>query len=264
MQAASADSVASAGSTRAAETPAQGALALGPSGAKWPLLPAPPAGLAVLPPSLSRVKGADIVGIDICAVVDRRSGATPATPEDLEETGRQISAAGRRWLGLKVDQWDLPALRAAAARAEQEFGGVDILFANAGIQSFHPLLEMEDADWSITIDTNLTGSANAVRAFAPHIVKRGGGGGCAGFRAPASRGRGQSRRPPGCEAIPPAPLARLRSTRRRDRRRRIARLRRETRTRPAATARSRPCRRSCASPCRQETPRGGGRAGSRR
>jgi len=37
-------------------------------------------------------------------------------------------------------------LRAAAARIEQEFGGIDILFANAGVQSFHPLLEMEDAD----------------------------------------------------------------------------------------------------------------------
>jgi NAD(P)-dependent dehydrogenase (short-subunit alcohol dehydrogenase family) len=34
---------------------------------------------------------------------------------------------------------------------------------------------MEDADWHITIDVNLTGTANAVRAFAPYIVKRGGG-----------------------------------------------------------------------------------------
>jgi NAD(P)-dependent dehydrogenase (short-subunit alcohol dehydrogenase family) len=49
------------------------------------------------------------------------------------------------------------------------------LFANAGIQSFHPLLEMEDPDWHITIDVKLTGTANAVRAFAPYIVKRGGG-----------------------------------------------------------------------------------------
>ena len=60
-------------------------------------------------------------------------------------------------------------------KSEQEFGGVDILFANAGIQSFHPLLEMEDADWNITIDINVTGTANTLRAFAPHIVKRGGG-----------------------------------------------------------------------------------------
>jgi NAD(P)-dependent dehydrogenase (short-subunit alcohol dehydrogenase family) len=120
-------------------------------------------------------EGADVIGLDICAPVDPRSGVEPSTPEDLEGTGRLVRAAGRRWLGIKLDQRDLPALRAAAVRGEQEFGGIDILFANAGVQSFHPLLEMEDADWHITIDVNLTGTANAVRAFAPHMVKRGGG-----------------------------------------------------------------------------------------
>ena len=120
-------------------------------------------------------EGADIIGLDICAPVDPRSGVKPSTPEDLEETGRLIGATGRRRLGIKVDQRDLPALRATAVRGEQEFGGIDILFANAGIQQFHPLLEMEDADWHITIDVNLTGTANAVRAFAPCMVKRGSG-----------------------------------------------------------------------------------------
>ncbi len=93
----------------------------------------------------------------------------------MEETGRLVRTAGRRWLGIKLDQRDLPALRAAALRGEQEFGGIDILFANAGIQSFHPLLDMEDPDWHITIDVNLTGTANAIRAIAPYIVKRGSG-----------------------------------------------------------------------------------------
>lgn len=120
-------------------------------------------------------EGADIIGLDICGPVDPRSGVKPSTPEDLEETGRLIRSAGRRWLGIKLDQRDLPALRAAAVRGEREFGGIDILFANAGIQGFHPLLEMEDPDWHITIDVNLTGTANAVRAFAPYMVKRGGG-----------------------------------------------------------------------------------------
>jgi NAD(P)-dependent dehydrogenase (short-subunit alcohol dehydrogenase family) len=120
-------------------------------------------------------EGADIAGLDICALVDPRSGVTPATPDDLEETGRLILETGARFIGVELDQRDLPALRAAGARCEQEFGGIDILFANAGIQSFHPLLEMEDADWHITIDVNLTGTANAVRAFAPYLVKRGGG-----------------------------------------------------------------------------------------
>jgi len=120
-------------------------------------------------------EGANIVGLDICAPVDPRSGVRPSTPEDLEETGRLIRQVGRRWLGIKLDQRDMTALRDAAVRGEEEFGGVDILFANAGIQSFHPLLEMEDSDWQTTIDVNLTGTANAVRAFAPYMVKRGGG-----------------------------------------------------------------------------------------
>ena len=120
-------------------------------------------------------EGADIIGLDICGPVDPRSGVEPSTPEDLEETGRLVRTAARRWLGIKLDQRDLPALRAAAVRGENDFGGIDILFANAGIQSFHTLLEMEDPDWHITIDVNLTGTANAIRAFAPYIVKRGGG-----------------------------------------------------------------------------------------
>jgi SDR family mycofactocin-dependent oxidoreductase len=120
-------------------------------------------------------EGADLFGIDICAPVDSRSGVEPSNPDDLKETGRLVEGTGRRWRGVVLDQRDLPALRASAADAQREFGGVDILFANAGIQSFHPLLEMDDPDWHITIDVNLTGTANAIRAFAPYIVKRGGG-----------------------------------------------------------------------------------------
>jgi NAD(P)-dependent dehydrogenase (short-subunit alcohol dehydrogenase family) len=120
-------------------------------------------------------EGADLLGIDIGAPVDSRSGVQPSNSDELKETGRLVEAAGSRWMGVVLDQRNLPALRAAAAEAQRVFGGIDILFANAGIQSFHPLLTMEDSDWQITIDVNLTGTANAIRAFAPHIIKRGGG-----------------------------------------------------------------------------------------
>ncbi|QNI30172.1 SDR family oxidoreductase [Alloacidobacterium dinghuense] len=119
--------------------------------------------------------GATIAGIDICATVDPRSGVTPATREDLDETGRLVQAAGGKWEGFVVDQRNLPALRATAAKIEQYFGRIDILFANAGIQAFRPLLEMEDPDWHIQIDVNLSGTANAIRAFAPAMVRQGTG-----------------------------------------------------------------------------------------
>jgi NAD(P)-dependent dehydrogenase (short-subunit alcohol dehydrogenase family) len=127
-------------------------------------------------------EGADIAGIDICAVVDPRSGVVPATPDDLRETGRQIEASGRRWVSITCDQRDLLALRDAAARAVEELGGIDILFANAGTQAFQPLLEMDDAHWRVHIDVNLTGTANAIRAFAPHIIERARGGAGRGGR----------------------------------------------------------------------------------
>lgn len=120
-------------------------------------------------------EGADIVGIDICAPVFPQSGVKSSTPEDLLETGRQVKAEGVRWLDIKLDQRSLPALRAAALQVEKEFGGIDIVFANAGVQEFKPLLEMEDVDWQTHIDINLTGTANVIRAFASYLIKRKGG-----------------------------------------------------------------------------------------
>jgi NAD(P)-dependent dehydrogenase (short-subunit alcohol dehydrogenase family) len=59
-------------------------------------------------------------------------------------------------------------------RIEEEWGG-DIVFANAGIQAFKPILEMDDRDWHDQIDVNLNGTANVLRVFAPLLVHRRGG-----------------------------------------------------------------------------------------
>ena len=120
-------------------------------------------------------EGADVVGIDIAGPVAGTLEVVPATPQEFEETGRLVTDAGRRWLANTSDQRDIDAQRQAAQRVKAELGGVDILFANAGIQAFKPLLEMEDADWHDQIDVNLNGTANTLRAFAPLLVERGGG-----------------------------------------------------------------------------------------
>ena len=57
----------------------------------------------------------------------------------------------------------------------QHWGGVDVVFANAGVQAFKPLLQMSDADWHDQIDVNVSGTANVLRVFAPLLVDRGGG-----------------------------------------------------------------------------------------
>lgn len=119
--------------------------------------------------------GADVVGIDIAAPVSPILDYVPASAEDLAETGRRVEASGRRWLEKRVDQRDSNAVRTVAEEIEREWGGVDVVFANAGIQAFKPLLEMQDVDWTDQIEVNLNGTANVVRAFAPLLVRRGGG-----------------------------------------------------------------------------------------
>ncbi len=116
--------------------------------------------------------GADVAGIDLASVADPRSGVTPSTPEDLRATGDLVEAHGVRWHAVTLDQRDRSAVQRAAREIEASLGRVDVLFANAGIQQFHPLLEMTDEDWDTTIDTNLTGTANILRAFAPGMVER--------------------------------------------------------------------------------------------
>lgn len=116
--------------------------------------------------------GADVVGIDIAGPISPILDLAVATPEELCATGRLVEATGRRWLAITLDQRDLPALREAASKVVKTFGAIDILFANAGIQAFKPILEMEDQDWHDQIDVNLTGTMNVVRAFAPSIRDR--------------------------------------------------------------------------------------------
>jgi NAD(P)-dependent dehydrogenase (short-subunit alcohol dehydrogenase family) len=120
-------------------------------------------------------EGAAVMGVDIAGSVSPTLEVSPATEEELTETGRLVEAAGARWSQARLDQRDLTALRAATEKAHRTFGRLDILFANAGIQSFKPILDWDDADWHDQIDVNLTGTCNAIRAAAPYLVKNGGG-----------------------------------------------------------------------------------------
>jgi NAD(P)-dependent dehydrogenase (short-subunit alcohol dehydrogenase family) len=116
--------------------------------------------------------GADVVAVDIAGPVSVASDAKPATPEELAETVRQIKAYGRRGEAIRADIRDINALRAVADRVEKTYGKIDIVVADAGIQRWKPLLEMEDAEWRDVIDNNLNGTANTLRAFAPKLVAR--------------------------------------------------------------------------------------------
>ena len=86
-----------------------------------------------------------------------------------------MEEAGGQWLPVVFDQREISAVREGFAKVVDRFGGVDVVFANAGVQGFAPLLEMSDELWHDQIDINLTGTANVLRVAAPLLIERGGG-----------------------------------------------------------------------------------------
>jgi NAD(P)-dependent dehydrogenase (short-subunit alcohol dehydrogenase family) len=116
--------------------------------------------------------GADVMGLDMCAVAAPNLTYPPATSDDLDETGRLVQSAKGRWIGVKADICDMPAMKAAVDRALKEFGKLDIVVANASIQAYGPFAETSEEDWNNVININLIGTANTLRAALPHMLSR--------------------------------------------------------------------------------------------
>lgn len=119
--------------------------------------------------------GYQVAGADITGLASAAMDYAPATPDDLAETGRLVEQAGAEWHPVVFDQRDRAAVRAGFQSVVDRFGGVDVVFANAGIQGFASVLTMSDELWDDQIAINLTGTANVLRAAAPLLVERGGG-----------------------------------------------------------------------------------------
>jgi len=59
----------------------------------------------------------------------------------------------------------------AVKKTTAHFGQFDVLVANAGVGHFAPIDEMTEANWKATIDTNLTGVFNSVKASIDPLKK---------------------------------------------------------------------------------------------
>jgi len=72
---------------------------------------------------------------------------------------------------LDVDLADLGAPKAIVDRAISAFGGLDILFNNAGIGSNALVAQMTDEQWDHTQDVNLRAAFRLTREAIPHLIR---------------------------------------------------------------------------------------------
>jgi (+)-trans-carveol dehydrogenase len=120
-------------------------------------------------------EGADIIAVDIGKQID--SVPMPmATPDDLNETVRQVEELDRRIVATQADVRDYAGLKRALDDGVAQLGRLDIVAANAGIASFGPAEELSEEAWQDMIDVNLTGVWHTCKAAIPHL-KAGGRGG---------------------------------------------------------------------------------------
>jgi SDR family mycofactocin-dependent oxidoreductase len=117
-------------------------------------------------------EGADIIAIDIAAQIPSVLYPMP-TPEDLDQTVKEVEALDRRIVARQADVRDRAALEAAFEAGVAELGGVDIVLANAGIAPLS--LNEEGNAWQDVIDVNLTGVFHTVEVSRQALIDRGGG-----------------------------------------------------------------------------------------
>ena len=67
------------------------------------------------------------------------------------------------------------SVEAAVAATVAEFGGIDILVANAGVLWLGPIESTPLKRWQLCLDVNLTGVFLVTKAVIPHVRARGGG-----------------------------------------------------------------------------------------
>src|ERR1035437_3247768 len=70
-------------------------------------------------------------------------------------------------LAVPTDVRDPAAVEALADRAWKAFGGVDLLFNNAGVMATGFTWEIEPERWQRSFDVNVHGILNGIRSFVP-------------------------------------------------------------------------------------------------
>ena len=109
---------------------------------------------------LFALEGARVLAVD-CALADLEAAMAPA--------GASVTP-------MAGDAGDEAAVEAVVDRCVKDLGGVDVVFANAGISGGRvPLLEQSVELWQEVLRVNLIGPWLAIKHAAPVMIRQGGG-----------------------------------------------------------------------------------------
>ena len=103
------------------------------------------------------------------SIADLNLGAALAVAE-------QINASGGIARSIEMDVAHEDQVNAGVEQTVREFGALDVLVSNAGIQIIHPIIDFPFSDWRKVIAVHLDGAFLTTRAAMRSMIQRGQGG----------------------------------------------------------------------------------------
>ena len=121
--------------------------------------------------------GASGVGRSLAFALGRRGAKIVVGDVDQAAMAQAVEDLAAEDISAAVAHCDvtsLDSLNALADMAEQTFGSIDLVFANAGIGAGEsgPMWDYSDKDWQWCLNVNLWGVINTIKAFMPRLVAR--------------------------------------------------------------------------------------------
>jgi SDR family mycofactocin-dependent oxidoreductase len=115
--------------------------------------------------------GADVVMFDNCQVDVEYQTYPGGSGEQFDETRRAVEAKGVRCLAIQGDVRSLEDLQKAAGHALEAFGHIDVCLASAGVAFLGDRVgDLDSGNWQTTLDINLTGVFNTIKAVVNHMA----------------------------------------------------------------------------------------------
>ena len=115
--------------------------------------------------------GANIIAFDLGERIPYPA-YNRSSNEDLEKLKDEVEALGGKIVIFAGDVRKAADLQEAVRRGVQEFGGIDILFSNAGIAAYGNSWELTEEEWDAMIEINLRGGWLTSKYVIPELLKK--------------------------------------------------------------------------------------------
>ncbi|MBN6151839.1 SDR family oxidoreductase [Xanthomonas sp. AmX2] len=90
----------------------------------------------------------------------------------LHALADRIRSAGGQALAIEMDVVDAASVQAGARQLADAYGGIDILFNNAGLMPISDIESLKTDEWHCMVDVNIKGLLNSTAAVLPYMQQQ--------------------------------------------------------------------------------------------